>query len=237
MQSMRSRTPVVIIAFAAFAFGGRAPIDAHRLATGQFVYRTFAHGREVGQGRVTIRRLADPERYEFKADITGDANQRWTAIATPAFVPLSATITFGPDTVGNEPRFSLTYHDGRVTGFVVRGSRRSIDTIVPAGIVDQRIDWAAVMASDLTPGRELRFSVYDPSLGVSPVLGTVGPVERVEVAAGTFNAYHITYRIAKATGTVEYQVYATRAVPRMMIREIFPDSVVSDLSGVVREPQ
>ena len=98
---------------------------------------------------MTIRRLSTPERYEFTADISGAAIQRWTAVATRAFDPISATITFGPDTVGNEPRFALAYREGRVTGFVVHGSRRSIDTVVPAGVVDQRIDWAAVMASDL----------------------------------------------------------------------------------------
>jgi hypothetical protein len=229
---MRSSTPIVAIALAAFAFNTRPPIDAHRLRTGRFVFHELDHGREIGQGRVTIRRLTGPERYEFSADITGAADQRWTAVTTPAFVPLSAAIAFGPDTVANQRRFSLTYAAGRVTGFVVRGARRSIDTVVPSGIVDQRIDWAAVMASDLAPGRELRFSVYDPDLGVSPVIATVGPVERVEVPAGTFNAYRITYRIAKLTGTVEYQLLATRAVPRMMVREIFPDSVISDLSEV-----
>jgi hypothetical protein len=212
--------------------GGHAPPDAHRLRTGQFTYIDSEHGREVGQSDLTIRQLTSPDRYEFSADITGEANQRWTAIATPSFVPLSATITFGLDTVGNEPRFSLTYNAGHVTGFVVRDSRQTVDTIVPAGIVDQRIDWAAVMAHDLAPRREFHFAVYDPSTGVSPVTVTVGPVERVEVPAGTFDAYRITYRIAKKTGTEQYQVLATRELPRMMLREIFPDGVTSDLTDV-----
>jgi hypothetical protein len=55
--------------------------------------------------------------------------------------------------VGNAPRFALAYRAGRVTGYVTRGSRRSIDTIVPAGTVDQRIDWAAVMASEPGDGK------------------------------------------------------------------------------------
>jgi hypothetical protein len=212
------------------------PIDAHRLRTGRFVLRDMDQGREVGQGEITIRRLTAPERYEFSSNITGQFVQRWTAITTRAFEPLSATITFGPDTVGNEPRFALTYHAGHVTGYFTRGTRRAVDTIVPAGIVDQRIDWAAVMASDLAVGRELRFSVYDPGLGVSPVIATVDTVERVDVPAGSFDTYRVTYRIAKATGTEQYQVFVTRALPRMMVREIFPNGVISSLSDYATYP-
>jgi hypothetical protein len=204
----------------------RAAFDAHRLRTGPFLY--VDQGRQGDRGQLTIRRLASPDRYEFSANITGAANQRWTSVATPTFDPISATITFGPDTVGNEPRFMLAYHEGRVTGFVTHGSR-SIDTVVPDGVVDQRIDWAAVMASDLAPGREFHFAVYDPSIGVSAVHATVGAVARVTVPGGTFDVYPVTYRIAKATGTAQYQVLVTREIPRMLVREIFPDGVVTDL--------
>lgn len=190
------------------------------------------HGREVGRSRLTIRQLPGPERYEFSANITGDADQRWTAVASSSFEPISAAITFGHDPA---PRFSLAYHDGRVTGFVVRGSRRTVDTIVPAGIVDQRIDWAAVMASDLAPGREFQFSVYDPSIGVSPVTVTVGDVRHLTVQAGTFDVYPIMYRIAKATGFEQYEVFATRVAPRMLVREVFPDGVMTDLEAISTE--
>lgn len=205
-------------------------IDAHRLKTGRFVYVDLDHGREIGRSQLTIQRIRDPERYEFEAVITGDADQRWTAVATPAFEPLSATITFGRDTT---PRFSIAYRDGRVKGVVThKGVQRSVDTTVAGGIVDQRIDWAAVMASDIAPGRELHFSVYDPSIGASPVTVTVGGTQRITVKAGSFEVYPITYRIAKATGTEQYVVFATRAVPRFMVREIFPDSVVTDLGEI-----
>jgi len=214
---------------------GRAQPDAHRLATGEFVYQSLENGRDVGLGRVTIRPLSGGERYDFRAEITGSAVQRWEAVATRTFQPLSATITFGPDTAGSAPSFTLEYHAGRVTGFVIphsgpsRGVRREIDTIVPAGIIDQRIDWASVMASDLAVGRRFPLAVYDPQLGVSPVAVTVDSAERVHVAAGTFDVFRVTYRIAKATGTEQYVVLVTRSLPRVMVREEFPDGVVSDL--------
>jgi hypothetical protein len=206
-----------------------SPIDAHRLKTGRFTYQALDHGQEVGRDQLTIRRLAGPERYDFLAEVSGHLTQRWEAVVTPSFEPLSATITFGPDTAGNTPAFSLTYNGQHVTGFLARTTRRDIDTIVPAGIIDQRVDWAAVMASDLTPGRHFSFAVYDPALGVSQAQASVGPVEHLQVPAGTFDAYRVTYRIAKATGTVEYQVLTTRDLPRIMLREEFPDGVVTNL--------
>ncbi len=218
---------------------GHAQPDAHRLATGEFVFQDLDHDREVGRGHVTIRPLSGG-RYDFRANITGAANQRWEAITTRRFEPQSATITFGPDTVGNAPSFSIEYHAGRVTGFVIphsgpsRGVRRVIDTVVPTGIIDQRIDWASVMASDLTLGRRFTLAVYDPQLDVSPVTVTVDSAERVHVPAGTFDVFRVTYRIAKATGTEQYVVLVTRSLPRMMVREEFPNGVVSDL--VVARP-
>lgn len=217
---------------------GHAQPDARRLATGTFVFHDLENGREVGQGRVTIRPLSSGERYDFRAEITGAAVQRWEAIVMPNFEPLSATITFGPDTVGNAPSFSIEYHAGRVTGFVIphsgpsRGVRRVIDTAVPAGIIDQRIDWASVMASDLALGHPFALAVYDPQLGVSPVAVTVDSAERVHVPAGTFDVFRVTYRIAKATGTEQYVVLVTRNRPRMMVREEFPNGVVSDLAEI-----
>src|SRR5215472_8749793 len=104
------------------------------------------------------------------------------------------------------PRFELKYASGRVTGFSVSGEagtapvRRSVDDAVPAGTVDQRIDWAYVMTVDLRAGETFGFGVYDPGTGASKVVAKVGAVERVEVPAGSFDAYRITYEVAKSRG-------------------------------------
>jgi hypothetical protein len=100
---------------------------------------------------------------------------------------------------------------------------------VPPDVVDQRIDWATVLAGDLKPGSEFRFEVYDPWIGISKAIAKVGPVEQVQVPAGTFAAYRVTYRIEKSTGAETYQVLASEAIPRMMVREDFPDGARSEL--------
>jgi hypothetical protein len=101
---------------------------------------------------------------------------------------------------------------------------------LPANIVDQRIDWAAVLASDLKPGQQFEFNVYDPGIGISRVIVQVGSLERVQVPAGSFEAYRVIYRIEKAGGTEQYQVLASRDTPRVMVREEFPNGSVDELT-------
>jgi hypothetical protein len=49
---------IALTLVAALTIAGHAPMDAHRLRTGRFVMVTRDQGREVGRGRLTIRRLA-----------------------------------------------------------------------------------------------------------------------------------------------------------------------------------
>lgn len=116
-------------------------------------------------------------------------SQRWQAVTTSSFDPISANLRFG-DGVGTHA-FELNYTSGRGTGFVVErkgsaaGTKRPVDDAVSRGIVDQRVDWAAATASDLKSGRAFEFNVnvYDPSLGVSHVLVRLGQVQSARVPA------------------------------------------------------
>lgn len=214
--------------------------NAQHLKTGIFTYRDSDHGKEVGTSTVTIRKLISSQNYAFSNDVTfaesfaGFRSQRWEAVATPRFEPVSATLSFGAEADAT-PVFDLKYSSGRVIGFTIprkgpsQGIRLTVDSSVPADTVDQRIDWAAVLASDHEPGRQFEFHVYDPNIGVSRVTAHFGPLEQVRVPAGTFAGHRITYRIEKATGTEEYQVLASRDIPHVMLREEFPNGVVSEL--------
>lgn len=218
--------------------------SAVRLKMGTFTYRDLDHGNEVGGNTITIRKLANSERYDFSndstfaADFSGFHSQRWDAVATPTFEPISAKLAFvrGAEVV---PVFDLRYSSSHVTGFVVerRGTAaqttRSVDASVPANTVDQRIDWAAVLAGDLETGKQFEFHVYDPGTGVSLVTGRVGPLEQVEVPAGTFRAYRIIYQMEKAGRTEHYQMLASRDSPHVMLREEFPNGVITELIRVI----
>ena len=77
--------------------------DARRLRTGTFTYHDLDHGKEVGKGTITVRRLARSGNYDFVAESTfvtdfqGFSSQRWEAIATSRFDPVSARLAFVRD--------------------------------------------------------------------------------------------------------------------------------------------
>ncbi len=77
-------------------------------------------------------------------------NQNWESIATPLFHPISAMLRMQRKD-GKLYSMNLKYDGDRVTGTQQTESSPSnkIDVVHSAGTVDQRIDWAVVMASGL----------------------------------------------------------------------------------------
>jgi hypothetical protein len=214
--------------------------NVRRVKTGVFAYRDSDHGKQVGSGTITIRRLAGSGnlsfavKADFAEDFSGFHSQRWEALTSPDFRPVSANLAFlrGDEVV---PVFELRYELGKVTGFLVKrkdsaqGTRQAVDATVPADIVDQRIDWAAILASDLVAGGHIAFSVFDPGTGVSHVTAEVSPAEELRVPAGTFTALRVDYHMAKRTGTEHFRLFVTKTLPHIMLREDFPNGVVSEL--------
>jgi hypothetical protein len=107
--------------------------------------------------------------------------------------------------------------------------KRPVDAFLSAGTVDQRIDWATVLGSDLHPGRQFGFSVCDPNIGTSRVYAQAGALEQIHVRAGSYKVFRIAYRVEKATGADHYTVFASEHRPRVLVREDFPDSTVNEL--------
>ena len=124
--------------------------DAKRVRTGKFTYRDLHHGKEVGRGTITIRGLAGSEDYAFTADIKfatefgGFSSQRWEAITTVSFEPVSAKLAF-VRAAEVTPVLDLAYSSGRVSGYVVDrkagvfGAKRMVDAAVPANTVAREL--------------------------------------------------------------------------------------------------
>ena len=231
------RTLTVVPWIVAAALAGqpaRPDFDARRLATGIFRYRTLVDGREAGKSKIRIRR-ADSGEFVFTNEVTGAFRQSWEAVATRDLVPRSARLTTG---AGPESRvvFELAYGNGRVTGFATSAKaeggfeRRAVDDPVAADTVDQRIDWAAVMAlPEYPPGSEIAFRVYDPGTGHSRATARVIGPEKTSVLAGTFDTVRVVYRIEKNRGAETYEVWIRAAVPRFLVKERFPNGAVTVL--------
>ena len=61
----------------------RPDLDAGRLQTGSFSFRTLVDGKEVGRSRIQIRRSADLRNYIFSNLVIGSFSQSWEAVASP----------------------------------------------------------------------------------------------------------------------------------------------------------
>jgi hypothetical protein len=209
-------------------------IDARRLQTGEFIYQDSANGKVLGESTISIRVNGTDPNYHFSAQTTGYADQHWESVASPTLIPLSARLTFGKEP--EEPTaFQINYANDNVTGFALNRhsaeprSQVPVNASINSNTVDQRIDWATVMAFDLRKGSRFTFEVYDPTTGSSEVRARVSPPRRIAVPAGSFKVLTITYWVKKSTGAERYIVYATERLPRFMVREDFPDGTISEL--------
>lgn len=223
---MRALPLLAVLPLAAQSF------DADRLRTGDFDYRITDATKEVAKLSLHIRK-AGSGRFAFSADATAAACQHWESVATGTLDPVSALLSFCKDG-NNRPVFELTYAGGRVSGARYAGvppaaQKREVAAAIPGSTVDQRIDWAAVMAMDLKPGMAFDFNVYDPGTGLSRLTGAVGEVEQVEVPAGRFPAYRVTYQMEKPGGVERYEGFVTRETPRVSLRIRFPNGTASEL--------
>jgi hypothetical protein len=189
-------------------------------------------GKEIsGKFIVTVEKTADGN-FRFTGEATG-FNENWESIATPVFRPVSATLRMQLRD-GKMYSMTLKYGDSYVTGSEQKESlpANKIDNHVPLGTVDQRIDWAAAMSIGGDVGDKFKFTVFDPATGVSQVTGEVARTEEITVPAGTFDTVRIIYQIEKSRGTERYEVFVTKDVPRMMVREDFPNGTSSELVSI-----
>jgi hypothetical protein len=206
--------------------------DAARLRTGRFDYRLMKPGKAiVGKFTVTVEKTTNGN-FRFLGEAAG-FNQKWESVATASFRAVSARLQMQ---LGNGTVYSmnLKYDDGHVTGTEQKESSPAgdIDNRVPPGTIDQRIDWAAAMSSGLEVGGKFNFTVFDPSTGVSQVTAEIASAGKITVPAGTFDAVRIIYQIDKSKGSERYEVLATKDLPRMMVREDFPNGISSELVDI-----
>jgi hypothetical protein len=211
----------------------RPDLDAGRLQIGSFSFRTLAEGKEAGRSRIQIHRAANSGNYVFSNLVTGSFSQSWESVASPKFVPVSAKLSFGQGSAARTA-FDLSYHGNRVTGFIASrkepSKKREVDETVANDTVDQRIDWAAVMAREkYVEGQEYRFHVYDPGTGNSLVTVQVGESEITVVPAGSFETVQLSYRIGKRSGAETYEVFVTKQTPRFLVKEKFPNGSIVEL--------
>lgn len=226
---------IVLLSVAAAALGDAPGFDAARLRTGTFTYRDTVGSQPGSLSTSTIARLPNGT-YRFTADFPG-FDQSWETTATGSMRPV-ATILKMRTREGRHYVMTLKYAGSKVSGeaFTSRseverlpGQDLAVAGEIGPGTVDQRIDWATVMATDKQPGESFEFQVYDAKTGSSRVHCEVGDAGMMDSPEGKVRAIRLAYTVYKATGTEVYTVYTSAAFPRMMLREDLPGSLVTSL--------
>jgi len=215
----------------------RRSFDASRLRTGRFSYHTTLEGKDAGNSTISIDRT-DEATYRFRNEVTGMFRQTWESTATRAFQPLSASLGLGAND-NKSVSMRLVYEGQAVHGTATKADpvlgpqTNTVSARIPEDTVDQRIDWAVMVASETPSGQPFHFSVYDPWIGVSRVSAHAGAAEQVRVPAGAFDAHRMTYRIEKSSGTVQYVVWVSEQAPCFLVREDFPNGAITELTQMM----
>jgi hypothetical protein len=211
--------------------GGANPhptFDAHLLKEGRFTYRTTLKGESLGETVIEIRRVGEHVRISMSAPKIA---QSWNATVERSFAPLSASLAMRGKKGAYEMK--LRYAGAKITGEEREaGVTRPVDALAEGVVIDQRVDWAAMMASTAPAGGTLAVRVFDPSTGSSEMLGKIGGTQPLSGAWGELTARRLDYTICKRDHLEEYTVYATRETPRYMLREDMPNGLVSELVRV-----
>jgi hypothetical protein len=199
--------------------------DATLLKEGRFIYRTTLKGESLGETALEIRRAGA---YFVVSMNAPKISQAWKATVERSFTPLSASL----EMLGRNGPYvmSLKYAGSRVTGETREGGfTLSVNESVEGRVIDQRVDWAAMMASKAPAGSSIAMRVFDPSTGLSEMLGRIGETRSMRGAWGEATALRLDYTICKRDHLEEYTVYATSKTPRYMLREDMPNGLVSEL--------
>jgi hypothetical protein len=202
--------------------------DAARLKEGRFIYRTTLKGESLGETAIEIRRAGEAFVISMSAP---DIKQSWKAEVRKSFAPVSASLAMNGK---NGPyEMNLRYAGSKVTGEEREGGvTRPVNAVVKGVVIDQRVDWASMMAATAAAQGSLAVHVFDPSTGSSDMLGHIGDAQPLSGAWGDATALRLDYTICKREHLEAYTVYATRDVPRYMLREDMPNGLVSELIRV-----
>jgi hypothetical protein len=234
---MKRYLPLVIVLVSATHAGAPEPcaapagadanpaFDASLLREGRFTYHTTLKGESLGDTVIEIRRAQSNYRITMNAP---EIAQSWEATVRRSFAPRTAHLKMVARGVPYE--MSLRYDGGTVTGEERRGDATTpVRATVNGVVLDQRVDWASVMAVEAKAGSSLAIGVFDPSTGASPMLAMVGATEAMTGAWGAVDAVRLDYRICKGAHVENYTVFASAATPRYMLREDMPNGLTSEL--------
>ncbi|HEV7705158.1 MAG TPA: hypothetical protein VGO46_12740 [Gemmatimonadaceae bacterium] len=207
-------------------------IRASTLRQGRFVYRETVAGKDTSTFTLEIRRRADGT-WRFTGEGSG---QRWESITDADFHPRSAMLSMSRH--GRPYEFHLRYTGDSAFAVVTRvdSAEHAISdssaALIRGPTIDQRIDWASLMASDLGEGNSAAYEVYDPATGSSRLTASASSGPTIASPDGPHATIKLDYTICKAGKSESYTVFATKGRERTMLREDLRGDIVAELVRV-----
>lgn len=202
--------------------------DATLLKEGRFTYRTTLKGESLGDTVIEVRRVGSMYRMTMSAIEIGQA---WEATVESSFAPVSTHLEM--QSRGAPYEMNLKYDVVQITGAELKGGVATpVRSIATGVVIDQRVDWASMMAVQAPLGGAVTMSVFDPPTQFSQLLGKVSVAPVMTGAWGTAAALRLDYSICHPDHVENYTVFATRSTPRYMLREDMPGGLVSELIRV-----
>lgn len=206
-------------------------MDARTLRQGRFTYRISADGEALGVAIIEVRATQDG-RYSIVLD-GGDIGQHWRAEFSRDFTPQSATLEMSDASAPYSMQIQYAAHGASGTQSRA-GKRESFMAKFEGQVIDQRVDWAAMMAATIPAGGEIEFQVFDPDTHLSRLTGSRVATAPVTSVLGSVPAIRLDYTIYKGEHIETYSVYATRQRPHLMLREDMPNGLSIELIALDR---
>lgn len=197
-------------------------LDAERIRLGTYQYRLTPAGKAAH-----VIWALDRAAWQRCVCLFGrvpSTGQHWRSVARPDLAPIAAALT--QERAAVSTGFELAYAEGEVTGTqtVLNGDLTTspIRARVPDHTIDQRVDWAAVLACELRSGEVFTFHVFDPGSGVSLVRAEVMALETVHVPLGAFETLRVIYEVEHSAEAHRFEISLNPKPPRMLVKEAFP---------------
>jgi hypothetical protein len=203
--------------------------DADALKQGRFSYRITADGEVIGQAVIEVRATGGGQ-YSIVLD-SKDIEQHWRSEFSRDFAPQRSSLEMSS---ADAPySMQIEYSERGASGTQSRsGAVEPFSADILQQVVDQRVDWAAMMAATMQPTGHVEFQVFDPASGLSRLSGTRVETAPIDSVLGKVPAVRLDYTIFKGEHAEAYSVYSTREPPHLMLREEMPGGLVIELVSV-----
>lgn len=204
-------------------------LDAAALREGKFTYQLSVNNDVIGLATIEVRSTNTGE-YRITLE-SEDVEQHWSSSFKRDFEPVTADLVMSSG--DSLYRLTIAYSKRGATGTdTTKGKATPFTATFDERVVDQRVDWAAMMAAVVPDSSKVQFHVFDPSTSTSRLTGTSTDVQPLHSVLGSAPTVRLDYTIEKESHTEKYSVFATKPHPRVMLREEMPGNLVSVLVAV-----